>query len=255
MKAKFTHAALVAALASASFAAHAITPAGTPPTFFCDVNRPVDADTVEAQLNTRAVNATDRLNQPRWEYATPPSPGVTAGPDPLPAPAGGWVYFTGTELSGYVGGLNSSNSLARIGFYPVLPGTVANTMRYFRYRFVLDATVDPATYVLSVPSVLIDDEVRGTYLNGALVSPGLANSIGGGATANLQWRTGLNELTFAVFDGANPAATSLGVTVASQAVCNYRAAPVVAVPTASTTTLVVMGGMLALLAGRRRRRA
>ena len=54
--------------------ASAVKPPGTPPTFYCDANRPTDADTVENQLNTRAKDDSptdaDRGNQPRWERAT-----------------------------------------------------------------------------------------------------------------------------------------------------------------------------------------
>ena len=244
----------VAVLMCVASAAQAITPAGTPPTFYCSANRPVDADTVEAQLNTVAVSATDRGNQPRWEYATPSSPGVSAGPDPLPTPAAGWVAFAGTELSGYFGGLSSTTSLNGIGFYPAQAGAVDNTMRYFRYRFVLDPTVDPTTYVLSIPGYVADDAVRGTYLNGKRVSTGAAATIGGGATPDLQWRTGQNELVIAVFDTIS-SATWMRISAAQQTVCDYRAAPA-AVPTVSGIGLAMTGGMVVLLAGwlRRRRR-
>jgi hypothetical protein len=237
--------------------AYAITPPGTPPTFYCDTNRPANADTVEAQLNTTAVSAADRGNQPRWEHAEPSSPGVSVAPDPLPAPASGWVYFTGTEISGYPDGLTDSRSVASVGFMPPQPGAVANTLRYFRYRFVLDATVDPTTYTISLGAAAADDAVLGTYLNGKLVAAGAATTLGGGATPDLQWRTGMNELTFAIFDTV-PTATYLVLPSASQAVCRYVApAPsaMTPVPTTSPAGLALLAAVLAMGAavGARRR--
>ena len=98
-------------------AAWAITPPGTPPTFYCDADRPANADTVEAQLNTRAVSASeaDRGNQPRWEAAI----GASGFPNPLPSTVPSnltFGYLSGTEIANYVGGLSAPNSLAQVGF-------------------------------------------------------------------------------------------------------------------------------------------
>lgn len=80
--------------------ASAITPPGTPPTFYCDANRPANADTVEAQLNTRAKNGSatdaDRGNQPRWERATASFALQSTGSDPLPGTLT-WAFLMGTR--------------------------------------------------------------------------------------------------------------------------------------------------------------
>lgn len=190
--------------------AFAVTPAGTPPTFYCNANRPANADMVEALFDTKAVSASDRSNQPRWEYAAPSFPGIANGPDPLPAEITSWTYFTGLETASY--GLGSAISLARVGFYPNQTGAVNNTMRYFRYRFNLDASVDASKFTIKFATLAADDAIKGTYINGKRVSPsGPANTnLGAGTTSDLQWKTGLNELSFAVLDTIN-SATSLTV--------------------------------------------
>ena len=201
--------------------AWAITPPGTPPTFFCDANRPANADTVEAQFNTLAptndVTAADRGNQPRWEWAAPASGvGLTAGPDPLPGGLS-WTHFTGREMVGYLGiATRVDYPRTFIGFYPAQAGAVSNTIRYFRYQFYLDASVDPTTYRLNLTGARADDAFRGTYLNGTRVSPALATTIGGGATP---FQPGLNELTFAIFDNG-PSATWMGIQNVTQSGCN-----------------------------------
>ena len=126
--------------------ASAITPSGTPPTFYCDANRPANADTVEAQLNTRAKNGSaidaDRGNQPRWERATASFALQSTGSDPLPSTLT-WAFFNGHEIDRY---LTFSPPHANypgifIGSYlpagqPQLP---ANHLYYMRYRFKLES--------------------------------------------------------------------------------------------------------------------
>lgn len=240
----FVVAALVGIAATHLYAA---TPAGTPPRFYCDINRPAGADRVETQLNTLAVSATDRGNQPRWEYAVPSSPNIFFAPDPLPTPTNGWTFFTGLEITGYAGGLSAPESLLRVGFYPAQAGAVNFTMRYFRYRFELDSSVNPKTYAIDLSNYFADDQVAATYLNGKRVATTAAARVGAGPTPDLQWRAGLNELAFAVFD-SNAAATSLRVGNAVQSSCDtYPAAPI---PTLNYVGLTLMAGMLFVL-GRR----
>ena len=199
--------------------AWAVTPPPAPPTFYCDANRPANADTVQAQLNTLApnnnVNDPDRGNQPRWEWAAPSFPGVTQGEAQRPNGLN-WTHFTGMELVSYADTLPHRGT--RIGFYPRQPGAVANTLRYFRYQFKLDQSVDPATYALHIGNMIADDRIVGIYINDTRVSTGPMATIGGGATIDTQWKAGLNELTFAVFD-TDPSATWLGISNVTQSGC------------------------------------
>lgn len=278
----------VAAALCAAPAAWAITPPGTPPTFYCDADRPADADTVQAQLNTRALNGSatdaDRGNQPRWEYAsqTLHHPGPEAAPDPLPA-ALTWSFFTGRELDRYrtvapqPGRDYPSYPGLYVGHYPAAgtPQLEQFHTHYLRYRFNLAPTVDPATYQITLPAGLFapgltnlraDDNVVGVYLNGkriygvnALTS---ALVLGGGATADEQWKTGANELVFAVKNTSVGGAVWLGIQSAQQSVCNVRAVPVppvtpgnvTAVPTLGGAGLGLLGGLLGAAAVWRRRR-
>ena len=247
--------------------ASAITPPGTPPTFYCDANRPANADTVEAQLNTRAKNGSatdaDRGNQPRWERVTASFAGVTPGPDPLPS-AMSWAFFTGHELDRYTVNFPhphpySSYPCIYVGSYPssTLP---ANHLYYFRYRFKLDASVNPATYKLQLPAgaVRADDHVRGIYLNGKRMHaslPGGVITLGGGATVDEQWKTGENELAFAVYDTGG-GAVWLGVQSAVQSQCDRIPISTAAtpVPTLEGWSLAALGGLLGGAAAWRRRK-
>lgn len=279
----------VAAALCAAPAAWAITPPGTPPTFYCDADRPANADTVEAQLNTRAVSATDpdRGNQPRWEYAsqTYSNPGSAAAPDPL-ATGLTWNFFTGHEIDRYLGFAPQpgrdfpSYPGLYVGHYPAAgtPQLLQFHTHYFRYRFDLAPTVDPATYQLTLPAGLFtaglpnlraDDNVVGVYLNGKRIygvsTLTSALVLGGGATADEQWKTGANELTFAVQNTSVGGAVWLGIQSAQQTTCNVRAVPVTpvtpttpgnvtAVPTLGGAGLGLLGGLLGAAAVWRRRR-
>ena len=252
--------------------ASAITPPGTPPTFYCDANRPANADTVEAQLNTRAKNGSatdaDRGNQPRWERATASFALQSTGSDPLPSTLT-WAFFNGHVIDRY---LTFSPPHANypgifIGSYlpaaqPQLP---ANHLYYMRYRFKLDATVNPATYQLQFPAIghgqtnlRADDRVVGVYLNGKrmMVTPAGDFTLGGGAHVNEQWKTGENELAFAVYDTGG-GGMWLGVQSVTQSVCDWRPAPAAAatpVPTLEGWSLAALGGLLGGAAAWRRRK-
>lgn len=281
----------VAAALCAAPAAWAITPPGTPPTFYCDADRPANADTVEAQLNTRALGGSatdaDRGNQPRWEYAseTLSNPSSQAAPDPLPAGMT-WNFFTGHEIDRF---LTIASQPGRdfpsypglyMGHYPAVgtPQLQQFHTHYFRYRFDLAPTVDPATYQLTLPARLFatglpnlraDDIVVGVYLNGKRIygvhTLTSALVLGGGATADEQWKTGANELTFAVQNTSVGGAVWLGIQSAQQTTCNVRAVPVTpvtpttpgnvtAVPTLGGAGLGLLGGLLGAAAVWRRRR-
>ena len=249
--------------------ASAITPPGTPPTFYCDANRPANADTVENQLNTLAKNSSptdpDRGNQPRWERVTTSFAGVTPGPDPLPSSMS-WAFFTGHEMDRYQTlGLPQYLNYPGIyvGSYPpaAQPQLPANHLYYLRYRFKLDASVNPATYKLQLPAgaVRADDHVRGIYLNGKRMHaslPGGAITLGGGATADEQWKAGENELAFAVYDTGG-GAIWLGVQSATQSQCDRISTPAATatpVPTLEGWSLGLLGGLLGGAAAWRRRK-
>ena len=248
--------------------ASAITPPGTPPTFYCDANRPANADTVENQLNTLAKNSSptdpDRGNQPRWERVTTSFAGVTPGPDPLPSSMS-WAFFTGHEIDRYTVNFPhphpySSYPGIYVGSYPssTLP---ANHLYYLRYRFKLDASVNPATYKLQLPAgaVRADDHVRGIYLNGKRIHASLpsgAITLGGGTTADEQWKAGENELAFAVYDTGG-GAIWLGVQSATQSQCDRISTPAATatpVPTLEGWSLGLLGGLLGGAAAWRRRK-
>ena len=257
---------IVAGLLAAS--AGAVTPAGTPPTFYCDANRPAGADTVENQLNTRAKNDSptnpDRGNQPRWERVTTSFAGLTPGPDPLPSSMS-WAFFTGHEMDRYqILGLPQYLNYPGIyvGSYPpaAQPQLPANHLYYFRYRFKLDASVNPATYKLQLPAgaVRADDHVRGIYLNGKRIHDSLpvgAITLGGGAMADEQWKAGENELAFAVYDTGG-GAVWLGVQSAVQSQCDRIPISTAAtpVPTLEGWSLGLLGGLLGGAAFWRRRK-
>ena len=247
--------------------ASAVTPAGTPPTFYCDANRPTDADTVENQLNTRAKDDSptdaDRGNQPRWERATASFALQSTGSDPLPSTLT-WAFFNGHELDRYRVNFPPSHPYSSypgiyVGSYP--PSTPpANHLYYLRYRFKLDASVNPATYKLQLPAgdVRADDHVRGIYLNGKRIHASLpsgAITLGGGATADEQWKAGENELAFAVYDDGG-GAIWLGVQSATQSQCDRIPISTAAtpVPTLEGWSLAALGGLLGGAAAWRRRK-
>ena len=133
-------------------------------------DRAAGADKVETQLNTLSaniavVNGADRGNQPRREWVTTGVATPVLGADPLP---GGmtWTPITGHEMDRYWQ-LIPTSTLAnlRVGTYPTSPPP-ANRTYYFRYRFNLAPTVDPATCKLRIAALTADDRVVGAYLNG-----------------------------------------------------------------------------------------
>ena len=85
---------------------------------------PGTVNNVNNVLNTLAVDATNRGNQPRWEVAVGVTTPAPAPPAPQPAdipaavPALTFNYLTGTEIPGYAGGLNSTQSKTTVGYYP-----------------------------------------------------------------------------------------------------------------------------------------
>ena len=109
----------------------------------------------------------------------------------------------------------------------------------------------------------------GVYLNGKRIygvsTLTSALVLGGGATADEQWKTGANELTFAVQNTSVGGAVWLGIQSAQQTTCNVRAVPVTpvtpttpgnvtAVPTLGGAGLGLLGGLLGAAAVWRRRR-
>ncbi|MEG1281379.1 MAG: hypothetical protein RSD57_13115 [Comamonas sp.] len=241
----------------AALAAGVITPAGAvtappgSPTFYCDANRPAEADTVEGQLNTlRLTPTTPTLdNQGRWEYGTPFSSGTYTGEANVPASITDWVYFDLDDLNDDpVIGVTPETAVSAVGFQPQLPGATDNMVRYFRYRFNLASTVDPSTYQLSLSGMTADDAIVGTYLNGVRVDSGAASAVGGGATAELQWRSGANELAFAIYD-STATATHFTLGAATQAACNLLAVPPAAAKPVPGLTPAALGLLVAVLTG------
>lgn len=237
----------IAAVAMSS--AWAVTAPPSPPTFYCDQDRPAEADTVEAQFNTIRASG----NQTRWEYGKPFSVGANTGDASVPASISSWTSFTLSDLN--VGaGVTQPTVDTAVGFQPQA-GATAPTVRYFRYRFNLAPTVDAASYQITLSGLLADDQIVGTYLNGVQVSGGAATTVGGGSGAAMQWRPGANELAFAILD-TDPAATHLTVQAAAQAVCTLRALPpAAAVPTLHPGALALLGVLISGIGlGLRRRR-
>ena len=242
--------------------AAAITPAGTPPTFYCDSDRPPGADRVETQLNTVSGNTAipngpDRGNQPRWEW-TPTGFAPYWGADPLPGGMS-WTFINGHEMDRYWTGLSLNWANWYVGSYPpaAAPQLPANRTYYLRYRFNLAPTVDPATYKLRFATLNADDHIVGIYLNGKRMAttPTTPFDLGGGATPNEQWRMGANELAFAVRDDGG-GAMWLYVENVTQPVCNWRPAPPPpqAVPAMNAWSLAALGGLLGGAAAWRRRK-
>ena len=247
--------------------AAAITPPGMPPTFYCDTDRPAGADRVETQLNTVSGDTTipngpDRGNQPRWEWV---KTGIlsTTSADPLP---GGmtWTPFNGHEMDRFWTGLHVNWANWYVGSYPPAADPQLPTdgrTYYLRYRFRLAPTVDPATYKLRFAALGADDRIVGVYLNGKRVTAppppiGMPLDLGGGAVPSEQWKSGANELAFAVHDTGG-GAMWLYVDNVTQLVCNWRPAPAAAatpVPTLHGWSLAALGGLLGGAAAWRRRK-
>ncbi|PAT37557.1 IPTL-CTERM sorting domain-containing protein [Vandammella animalimorsus] len=226
----------------AGTAAWAITPPGTPPTFYCDANRPADADTVEGQFNTRtadgSADAADRGNQPRWEYGSQVDVGTGRGTPPTPdaLPDQTWKFFTGHELDRYLtpgtqAPYNTYPGIA-VGHYPAIgtPQLEQYSVHYFRYRFKLDGSVDPASYAITIPAgvfapgqphLRVDDYIQGVYVNGAkvAVAPTLPQVLGGAAMPN-QWKAGENELVLAIQNTSVGGAVWLSLQKVEQSACN-----------------------------------
>lgn len=199
-------------------------------------------------LNTNATSIIDRGNQQRWAYAFDPAapgshtiPQATAGAteeiptsltfagNAVPAtlsslPAMAWQHFSGREVFAYSGGtvtspqLGTGQSLASVGFYTANPngGASSNQTRFLRYQFYLAPEADAATYQLTLAGVGADDQIAGYYINGVL--SGTNPALGGGASTDQQWKTGLNTLTVALFDTI-PSATRLVVGNATSSAC------------------------------------
>ena len=243
--------------------AAAITPAGTPPTFYCDSDRPPGADRVETQLNTLSgttiPNGPDRGNQPRWEW-TPTGFTPYWGADPLPGGMS-WTFINGHEMDRFWTDMHVNWANSVVGSYPpaAAPQLPGSRTYYFRYRFNLAPTVDPATYQLRFANLAADDHIVGIYLNGKRMAPpppiATPLELGGGATPNEQWRMGANELAFAVRDNGG-GAMYLNVENVTQPVCNWRPAPPPpqAVPAMNAWSLAALGGLLGGAAAWRRRK-
>lgn len=216
-------------------------------------------------LNTTAASISDRANQQRWAYAYDPvAPGshtipqATAGAtEEIPTsftlagnsppaslsglPAVAWQHFSGREVFAYSSGtlvspqLGTPQSLTSVGFYTANPNGAAatNQTRFLRYQFYLAPEADAATYQLNLTGVSADDAVVGYYINDAMNATGA--TLGGGATADQQWKTGLNSLTLAVFD-TNPSATRLVVGGASSSACALQTLAVTVAVQAPTIT-------------------
>ena len=227
--------------------------------------RPACWHRVEAQLDTRAgtsiPNGPDRGNQPRWEWVkTGFVPAV--GADPLPSGMP-WTPFTGRELFRYFTQLGVGWASWRIGSWPPVgdPPLIPHRTYYLRYRFKLAPTVDPATYKLRIASLWADDQIVGVYLNGKRVTAppppiGTPLDLGGGAVPSEQWKSGANELAFAVHDTGG-GAMWLYVDNVTQSVCDWRPAPAAAatpVPTLEGWSLAALGGLLGGAAAWRRRK-
>ncbi|PAT35250.1 IPTL-CTERM sorting domain-containing protein [Vandammella animalimorsus] len=241
----------------ASTAAWAITPPGTPPTFYCDANRPADADTVEGQFNTRTADgspdAADRGNQPRWEYGSRVDVGTGRGTPPTPdaLPDQTWKFFTGHELDRYLtpgtqAPYNTYPGIA-VGHYPAIgtPQLAQYGVHYFRYRFKLDGSVDPASYAITIPAgvfapgqphLRVDDYIQGVYVNGAkvAVAPTLPQVLGGAAMPN-QWKAGENELVLAIQNTSVGGAVWLSLQKVEQSACNVLPPDTTLTPPASVT--------------------
>ena len=83
-----------------------------------------------------------------------------------------------------------------IGSYPpaALPQLPANHLYYLRYRFKLDATVNPATYKLQFPAnahglanLRADDRVVGVYLNGKRMMVTPAGALSRCSSSKMRW--------------------------------------------------------------------
>ncbi len=200
-------------------------------------------------LSTTAISVADRGNQQRWAYAfDPATPGshtvplaVAGSTEQIPtsytlagnvAPADlsslstmAWQHFSGREVFAYSGGtaaapqLGTGQSLGSVGFYLSNPngGAAANRTRFFQFQFQLAPEVNPSTYRLTLNGQAADDQILKYYVNG-VAWPTTTMPLGGGATADQQWRTGPNTLTVAIFD-TNPSATRLIVAGATSSDC------------------------------------
>ena len=224
------------------------------PTFTC-ANAPEPVVTPGAlknpglALSTTATSVADRGNQQRWAYAfNPATPGshtipqaVAGSTEQIPrsytvagnvAPtdlsslsAMAWQHFSGREVFAYSGGtaaapqLATGQSLGSVGFYLSNPngGAPANQTRFFQFQFHLAPEVNPSTYRLTLNGATADDQVIKYYVNG-VAWPTTAMPLGGGATPDQQWRTGLNTITVAIYD-TNPSATRLIVAGATSSDC------------------------------------
>lgn len=245
-------------------AAAAVKAQPAPPVFVCPTVSPAPAGTVNdvgTVLNTTAVSEADRGNQPRWEAAI----GASGFPNPLPSTVPSnltFGYLSGTEIANYVGGLSAPNSLAQVGFYPYPTGFVAPATMYFRYRFQLDPTVDPATYLLTLNGIWADDTVTAIYMNGVRwtgnATPALpttyANTagstatLGGGSTTAQQWKAGANEVTLLVYDSGGAAVRLRVASSSAQCPSGPVAITIAPAPTVTLAQPVALSGTTSGLA-------
>lgn len=245
-------------------AAAAVKAQPAPPVFVCPTASPAPAGTVNdvgTVLNTTAVSEADRGNQPRWEAAI----GASGFPNPLPSTVPSnltFGYLSGTEIANYVGGLSAPNSLAQVGFYPYPTGFVAPATMYFRYRFQLDPTVDPATYLLTLNGIWADDTVTAIYMNGVRwtgnATPALpttyANTagstatLGGGSTTAQQWKAGANEVTLLVYDSGGAAVRLRVASSSAQCPSGPVAITIAPAPTVTLAQPVALSGTTSGLA-------
>lgn len=245
-------------------AAAAVKAQPAPPVFVCPTVSPAPAGTVNdvgTVLNTTAVSEADRGNQPRWEAAI----GASGFPNPLPSTVPSnltFGYLSGTEIANYVGGLSAPNSLAQVGFYPYPTGFVAPATMYFRYRFQLDPTVDPATYLLTLNGIWADDTVTAIYMNGVRwtgnATPALpttyANTagstatLGGGSTTAQQWKAGANEVTLLVYDSGGAAVRLRVASSSAQCPSGPVAITIAPAPTVMLAQPVALSGTTSGLA-------
>lgn len=220
---------------------------------------PGTVNNVNSVLNTLAVDATNRGNQPRWEVAVGVTTPAPAPPAPQPAdipaavPALTFNYLTGTEIPGYAGGLNSTQSKTTVGYYPYPAGYGVPAQMYFRYRFKLDPTVDPAGYQLTLNDIWADDSVKAIYINGqkwtgpwtptTYGGPGASAVLGGGANSP-QWNAGDNEVTLLVYDSGGAVRMRVGE-ASARCLAGPVAITIAPAPTVTPSQPVPLSGTVA----------
>ena len=198
----------------------------------------------------------DRTTPP---MTTPPATGyvqaVSAGPlDDPPAPP--------TDPEGY----RWDGNMSWISMTPSGASSTNPHHYYVRQQITLDATVDLARFALKY-EVAADDQLWAIYINGTRVQAGSPLLVGFGpadpatnyrttqrlpVTLNSDWRPGLNEIVFAVYDfGGSTGFASQATGMTCQPV---TPATVRAVPANDWYGLTLMGLLMAGLGAWRMRR-